>query len=414
MNRHDLPFLSQQLVEAWTEEHGAIQDPDGVPGPETRNALAHALLSGQSMEVLRLAADDLEQIESGALPFLQTEAERQACLNLWPDTDPELHAEDEESTPHEVVLLGVACSGSIRDLAAWLERPEHTRKLEALIRLHLTHMLGIPAHQLRQMALSPLVASVAVAGLTADDRRRLMHEMVSTAPQPSSTVLSFLTETEVTMENDLPMGDALLLVAAILETDWTKDEPRASEALADLAFAQVDEDVADQMGLRWIAGIHQLKRFPEMAVLAPPQSINASLLCTLHARLTNSRLGTDPSTMHPRTPDGEPKFEADPIVHLNTFYDQKGHWVSEARTSTETLPTVRIPMEWAMIEGEISLQETVANAYGLPMGVLVFNGGDGKADEETNETLQAAPEPRDIQGNHPAWARALPAPARLQ
>lgn len=411
--------MAQALVTAWTRSRQAPATPvpEGMPLDDgTLDVVSEALLWGNFDQALALAAPELRRIDPQAPQEIQREAERLACRDAWlPETEQDL---PRPGFGQECLLMAVPCSGTAGEMAQWLTQDDQRARLLGAVRAHLARLLNLPADRVLQLeALPGLTHPEAVASLSANSRRRLLHEMLrdglpppEPAAWPAGAISGVLRGNTVPLARTFRLNEGVWLVAARVETRWDSSEEDADDRLYDLAMGMLDEHVVEQTESLWDQALAELPTLPVLAFVPQPLSVNAALIRTLQAHLLSARLqGVPHDSLLENLRDNALHLAR--VVRLSHHRDPQGNVVLLAETEDKALPTVKVSFPWAMIEGPQAFEEVLAEAFGLepqPSPVPV------ESVPAAVMPTAAGVDPRAWEGDHPAWGRAMKAPSRLQ
>lgn len=382
--------IAQDLIEAWHAEHLM----EGVTlGERTRALLLEALANRTCQEVLRVAAPAVAAHTPQGLVFLQREAERLACQDQYVSLR-------HPKRGMEALLFALPCSGATNDFLQWIQQPGHQTKLLQKVQNHLALLLGSnPSAVSKIQALPFLLDPATVATLTSDTRRALLHDLLSD-PEDRSPAWAFIEARKLShqvlkKDHPLVLSEGVLLLAAAINTDWENEDSPTSDRLSDLAEGVLDGDLITQAEHLWVASSLELE-LPDLAFVPQPLSVNDALIRTLQAHMMSIRL-VHQSTENLREHLREDTLQVPAIVHLKCSQDVEGTVVVQAQSTEGSLPVLRISPHWAFIEGKDIWESTLAEAFSL---------AETPQWQETMGEISTS----EIQGDHPAWKIALPAP----
>lgn len=388
--------IANDLAQAWQEEYEHFLREGGMLGDRTRQLVMEALGRKSFQAVFSQCAPVVAQSGPGSAGALQREAERLACQDLC------LASPTRVEKGVECFLLAVPCSGTTDEFSRWLEEGSHAEQLKAKVRAHLALLLDIPLTDVRKLEALPfLLPPPAVASMTPDARRALLHELLNTSDPVPGPALRFAAQHQRLSQsgallNAVVLGEGLWLMAASLRTDWENEDSPSAQRLSDLSSGTLDEDLLAQAEDRWGEAIADLD-MPELAFIPQPLSINDGLMRTLQAHLMSSRLAAY-SADHLRERLRANELQVPAIVHLECFQNAQGWIVIKAQSEEGLLPQLQVSPHWAFTEGERAWEAALTEAFQL----------EG-APFEARETAAPAEE----EGDHPAWKIAQPVSKRI-
>lgn len=388
--------IANDLAQAWQEEYEHFLREGGMLGDRTRQLVMEALGQQSFQAVFSQCAPVVTRSGPGSAAALQREAERLACQDLY------LSSPTQVEKGVECFLLAVPCSGTTDEFSRWLEEGNHASQLKEKVRTHLALLLDIPLSDVRKLEALPfLLPPPAVASMTPDARRALLHELLNKAEPLPGPALRFVTQHQRLPQTGAPsqavvLGEGLWLMAASLKTDWENEDSSSAQRLSDLSSGTLDEDLLTQAEELWTLAIADLD-MPELAFVPQPLSLNDGLMRTLQAHLMSSRLAAY-SADHLREHLRSNELQVPAIIHLECFRNSQGWVIIQAQSEEGPLPQLQISPHWALTEGEQAWESALTEAFQL-QGVPL----------ETQEP----PAPSEEEGDHPAWKIAQPASKRI-
>lgn len=388
--------IANDLAQAWQEEYEHFLREGGMLGDRTRQLVMEALGQQSFQAVFSQCAPVVARSGPGSAGALQREAERLACQDLC------LSSPTQVEKGVECFLLAVPCSGTTDEFSRWLEEGSHAIQLKEKVRAHLALLLDIPLSDVRKLEALPfLLPPPAVASMTPDARRALLHELLNKAEPFPGPALRFVTQHQRLPQTGAPsqavvLGEGLWLMAASLRTDWENEDSPGAQRLSDLSSGTLDEDLLAQAEERWTLAIAELN-MPELAFIPQPLSLNDGLMRTLQAHLMSSRLAAY-SADHLRERLRTNELQVPAIIHLECFQNAQGWMVIQAHSEEGPLPQLQISPYWALTEGEQAWESALAEAFQL-QGVPF--------------EAQEASTPSEEEGDHPAWKIAQPVSKRI-
>ena len=194
------------------------------------------------------------------------------------------------------------------------------------------------------------------------------------------------------------------MLAVAATTRWGQDiEGTSSEQgrVDELALGNMDPDFLEQSARIWDTHMESLK-VPGMAQVSQPVSVNEALMDTLHAGLMTLRFNMIPTQVLEETAAAGEKVQLPQIQHLAVSFTDHGSVQLEIHSEYGQM-VAELNTDWAMVEGEESFRATLASS-------LELDEDRWRTTADTQGPEQPDPSPEDAVGDHPAWARALPAP----
>lgn len=397
--------LAKTLISAWRKDNQSLEHKRQEPGDQTLKVISKALMEEGVQGMLQHAMK--EGFDPDHASLVNREAERRAGIWLW---DPE----DTGKMSHECVLLAFPVVGDLKALGSWISTPENQEVLEALAHQHLELLTALSREDIEAVAVLPtLLHPALVANLTAEVRRKGMMEILGHGQRK---VLPHLESQKLDLDGidgNKILGEAVVLVAAVTRTDWGAHQPAAMHGVVEphrvdeLALGHMDEDFMSQAQEIWNKSVQSLPS-EGPAALQQPTSVNNALLATLHSGLVHIRqyvlYPTDPADAIEEWEGDEAEDHETPIHQLSVAEGEPGHIMLDIKTMhAQTI--VQLPTAWAFVEGEEAFQNLLVQAMGL-------DDHDWQPQDQENPDPPAS-DPRDAQGDHPAWKRAMPTPSSM-
>lgn len=393
--------LSKTLMSAWRKDNQGLVYELQEPGEHTAEVISAALSQEKVQEMLRHALS--EGLDPRHATLINQEAERQAGLWLW---DPE----DAGKMDRECILLAFPATGDLKALETWLSTPDNCRLLETLTQNHLGLLTGLATESVDCVSVFPTLLHPAfVASLTAEFRRKSLMEILG---RGDGQLLLHLESQKIDLESmteEKVLGEAVVLVAAVVRTNWGWHQPSTAQGESEshridaLAMGDIDEDFMIQSQLVWEESIRTLQVAGPSA-LRQPTSMNQALLATLRSSLTNIRKyalsAADPSLPIEEW-ESEENGEFSSILQLSIQEGDPEHILLDIKTlHAQTI--VQLPVSWAFIEGEEPFRKLLVETMDL-------DEHSWQSESEV-DLEQRRPSFRDAEGDHPAWKHAMPAP----
>lgn len=388
--------IAQQLAEAWLEEHPQILARGQGLGERARRLVEEALDQHAFAAVLHACAPMVSQTGPGSVGTLQREAERLACQDRC--------AAGQEAKGLECLLFALPISGALEEFGAWVSTPGNAPELASKAGDYLARLLGMASDEVERLEALPFLLSPAVvAAWTPDTRRSLLLEMLGGAEprRIHGIVEQHRLLLDAPTPDKLMLGEAMWVLAATVQTHWDTGHGERTQRLAALAAGTLDDAVLDEAEAEWTQSLEGMG-LPDLAFLLPPTGLNDGLFQTLRAHLMSARLAHHtPASLRDILLEND-RSDVDPVTALACFQAPDGMLVLKAHSTHGPLPTLRISPHWALIEGEHAWKEAVWESFDMPE--------DTPLDGDAPLLTAPAASPQDLEGDHPAWKRAHPAP----